>query len=111
QTSPGAIVGTRYIDIADATRGVKGSICDTSFATTLKQIQNQIFELSTRFILNRVPIPASIRVLVDGNAIPQDAVNGWTFDSEANAVVFHGSAIPQQGAKIGIDFDPVTVRE
>ena len=111
QTSPGAIKGLRYIELADATRGIKGSICDSSFSESLRTIQNQIFELSTRFVLNRVPIPESIRVTVNGNAVLRDTVNGWTFDPEANAVVFHGSAIPQQGARIGINFDPVTVRE
>jgi hypothetical protein len=111
QTSPNAIVGQRYIEIADATRGIKGSICDASFADSLKAIQNQIFELSTRFTLNRIPIPESITVVVDGVSISEDPANGWTFDAEANAVVFHGTAIPAQGARIAIDFDPVTVRE
>jgi hypothetical protein len=104
---PTTLIGQRYIDLANATNGVLGSICDTSYATSLDFIQQHITELSTQFYLSETPNPATIQVMVDNQVIAQDAVNGWTYDSSANSIVFHGSAVPTTGAQIGVSFDPV----
>lgn len=101
------IIGQRYISLANATGGVLADLCSPSYATALTQIQQKIVELSTQFVLSRVPDPASIRVWVDGASVPNDATNGWTYVSSSNSVVFHGTAIPEQGASINVTFDPV----
>lgn len=104
--STGSIMGTRYTQLTQATGGVSGSICDASYANTLVQMQNLISELSTQFYLTQVPVVNTIVVLVNGNLIGNDAVNGWTYNSTANSIVFHGSSIPAQGASINVDFIP-----
>lgn len=104
------IIGQRYIDLANKTDGVLGSICDASYATALDQIQSKIAELSTQFYLSRVPDVSTIVVKVNSVLISQGATNGWTYNDTNNSVVFHGSAVPQQGADIVIDFTPVTVK-
>lgn len=104
------IIGQRYIDLATQTNGVIGSICDPNFAGTLDAIQEKILELSTEFYLQRAPIASSIVVSVNSVAIPQDPVNGWTFDSANNGIIFHGSAIPASGADISVNFDPTTIK-
>lgn len=36
---------------------------------------------------------SSIRVAYQGQAVPYDARNGWTFDKSTNCILFHGSAV------------------
>lgn len=104
--SPSSIIGQRYIQIAAATNGVVGSICDTSYASTLNQIQQNIVELSTQFYLTKTPDPTTITVSVGGVSVPQDATNGWTYLSASNSIEFHGTAVPPQGADISVNFTP-----
>jgi hypothetical protein len=101
---------TRYAAMADATKGVKANICG-DFASELDIITSQIIKLTAVFKLNRIPLENSIRVAVDGVSTPNDAVNGWTYRSTDNSVVFHGTSIPAANAKIKIDFDPVDLSQ
>jgi hypothetical protein len=103
-------VGVRYKQLIDATEGISGSICDTSFATSLQLIAGRISELSTQFYLGREPVPSSIRVWVNDVEILENVSNGWTYHSDTNSIRFHGSAIPPQDAKIRVSFDPVTIK-
>lgn len=107
--SSSAIVGQRYMEFANKTNGVLGSICDSSYADALISIQKSIVELGTQFYLDRAPIVSSITVHVDGASVFESAVNGWTYNSAANSLIFHGSAIPGSGASIQVDFDPVSL--
>ena len=110
QSHPAAQIGIRYGQLVDATGGIKGSLC-SNFSSTLDALQNHLAELSTQFILNRVPVESSIQVIVNGQLVPNDASNGWTYDAALNSIFFHGTAIPAQGAQIIINFDPVTIVE
>jgi hypothetical protein len=101
-----SIIGVRYMELAAKTDGVLGSICDTSFADTLTAIQNHILELGTQFYLDAPPIPETIQVRVNNILISQNSTNGWTYNADANSVVFHGDAIPESGAAINVTFDP-----
>lgn len=106
--SPSTIIGQRMIQLSNATSGILGSVCDASFANSLNLIQEHIAELSTEFQLQYPPQVNTIVVVVNGVNIPQDSTNGWTYDSTANAIVFHGNAIPPQGATISINFTPTS---
>ena len=99
------------MSVENATNGIIGSICDTDFSTNLAEISNRIVELSIRFKLSREPIPASITVRVNSVNVLENATNGWTYVAEAGShyVEFHGTATPQQGAAIQVDFDPVSL--
>jgi hypothetical protein len=103
----GGIIGQRYIQMADATRGVVGSICG-NFAQDLAAISSGILRLSTQFFLSREPVPSTIKVYVNGSLVPNDPVNGWTYDPATISILFGDNAIPPQGAAIGVDFDPVS---
>ncbi|MES2768265.1 MAG: hypothetical protein V4596_03890 [Bdellovibrionota bacterium] len=107
----GASQGNRFMSIATATAGILGSICDTNFSDSLEDIASRIVELSTRFKLSREPLPSSIVVKVNSVEIPQNATNGWVYiaDSGSHYVEFRGTATPQQGAAISVDFDPVSL--
>ncbi|NJL25568.1 MAG: hypothetical protein HC902_10610, partial [Calothrix sp. SM1_5_4] len=104
-------IGTRLMELADATGGVKGNICG-NFAEELSLISKSIVELSTQFFLgNKKPIPSTIQVFVNGALIPNVNSNtagtgGWYYNADANSIVFQGQFIPPQGAAIQVTFDP-----
>ncbi len=110
---PQATEGDRYVAISNASEGVVASICSSNFSTQLSQISNQILTLSTRFQLNREPIPSTLFVQVNGTTIPESTTNGWTYLNEGGFyfIEFRGSAIPPQGASISVLFDPVTINQ
>jgi hypothetical protein len=108
--APSTIVGTRYIDIANKTNGILGSVCDASFATSLNFIQQRIVELTTEFKLDREPNPSTITITINSVTLAQDATNGWTYDAASMSIRFHGTGVPPAGAKIGISFDPMNLR-
>lgn len=105
-----SIIGQRYMQLSQLTAGITGSICDASYATSLSNIQSQIVELSTRFTLNRIPDESTLSVIVNNAVVPKDPVNGWTYSSAMNAIIFHGTQVPPQGASIQVNFVPTTVK-
>lgn len=108
----GRIIGTRYGQLVDATDGIKGSLCG-DFASELENISDKIVSLATQFYLSRVPKVSTIKVIVDGTVVPVAAENpgpttgGWTYDANANSIVFSGDHIPAQGSQIDITYDPL----
>lgn len=102
-------VGQRYIQLADATGGQKISLC-SDFSQSLQLLSQSIVELSSVFQLTREPIPETIVVTVNGVNVPQDAINGWTYDAATMSIAFHGQGIPQAGADVRINFDPKGVK-
>jgi hypothetical protein len=104
--SSSTIVGQRYIEIANKTDGVLGSICDSSYASSLTVIKNKIIELSTRFPLDRSANSSTIQVVVNGVTVPQSTSNGWSYDSSSNSILFHGTATPAQGSRITVNYTP-----
>lgn len=109
-SSPTTVVGQRYMDLANQTGGIVGSICDASYANSLNFIQQRIVELTTQFALATAPDPASIVVTVNNAVVPQDATNGWTYDATTNAITFHGTAVPPASAAINVQFNPLTLK-
>lgn len=105
----GRKIGTRYMELADATGGSKNSICST-FDSVLNNISTHIAEqIKAQFFLTRTPILTSIRVIIEGILIPQDAINGWSYDAATNSVSVHGTYTPAAGASVTINFDPESV--
>lgn len=104
--------GHRYQELSDLSGGVKASICG-DFATALDDIAQTIIEKTVEFSLTDTPAdPNKLQVSVKNSGeteftvVPQDVDNGWTYNATANSIVFHGSAIPGQGAEISILYDP-----
>jgi hypothetical protein len=104
-----SIQGQRYVQISQDSQGIQGSLCDTSYATSLTSIASQIATLSTQFFLTKIPQVSTIVVTVNGKAIVQDPANGWTYNSTTNSIQFHGTAVPAQGAAINVNFVPTTI--
>ncbi|MCK6549217.1 choice-of-anchor D domain-containing protein [Myxococcota bacterium] len=102
-----AEAGARYYDAAQQLGGQFGSICSASWNTLLQNIGLGVFALRTAWTLSRPADPASITVRVNGNAVPGNATNGWTFDSTTNTITFHGSAVPPAGASVSVQYGAV----
>ena len=102
----GRKIGQRYIELADLTNGSKNSLC-SSFDTSLDNISSTIEgSQAAVYKLNKTPVLSSIRVIINNIIIPQDATNGWTYDSVANSIEIHGSYKPATGDNVLINFDP-----
>lgn len=102
-------ISTRYMALSDATGGTKNSLC-SPFDSILNNISASIASnVQAQFQLNRVPVISSIRVIINGVLVPQDAQNGWTYDATTKIVTVHGSYSPEAGANIVINFDPESV--
>jgi hypothetical protein len=107
--SPTTIIGQRYIDLANATNGVTGSICDANYASSLNYIQQQIISLTTQFKLTTVPDVSTIIVTVDGSTVPESSVNGWSYSTANNSIIFNGTAVPAASSTINVQFTPVSL--
>lgn len=102
-------IATRYMELSDLTGGTKNSLC-SPFDTVLNNISAQIAgNVQAQFQLNRTPIVSSIRVIINGVLVPEDAANGWTYDTATKIVTVHGTYSPEAGANIIINFDPESV--
>lgn len=102
-------ISTRYMELSDATGGTKNSLC-SPFDSVLNNISTQIASnVQAQFQLNRTPIESTIRVIVDGILIPQDATNGWSYNAASRTITIHGSYFPESGAHITINFDPASL--
>jgi hypothetical protein len=99
----------RYEALVAASGGTLISLC-SDFTQSLQDLSKSIVQLSSKFQLNRIPVESSIVVIVDGVTVPHDAANGWIYESASNSIAFYGTAIPQAGADVVINFDPAGVK-
>jgi hypothetical protein len=100
---------TRIMDLVSQTNGILGDICQADFGGSMAEMASQIAVLSSQFFLDRIPNVSSITISVNGVAISEDVVNGWTYSPDANSILFHGSSIPPQDSVIQVNFDPVSL--
>ena len=105
----GRKIGNRYKELVTLSGGAAVSLCE-DFGSNLQLISDKILELNSSFQISREPIIATIKIVVDGKEVPQDSVNGWTYDSTTKIITFHGSSIPASGANINISFEPVSAK-
>jgi hypothetical protein len=97
----------RYIAIANNTGGVVESICAANWGQTLANIGLNSFGLRRQFTLSSRPVPVTIAVSVNGNAVPNTTAGGqvnWTYDASTNSVSFSAAAVPPAGSTITITY-------
>lgn len=108
----GRMIGQRVGELADATGGLKTSLCG-NFANDLASIAENILSLATQFHLSRIPKVETIVVKVNGSVVPNKDNNpgpqtgGWEYVSDTNSIKFTGDYIPAAGSSISVTFDPV----
>lgn len=105
----GRKVATRYMQLADITGGTKNSLC-SAFDSVLNNISTSIASNNqAQFKIDKQPVLDSIRVIINGVLVPQDATNGWTYNATTLTITVHGSYSPEAGASITINFDPAPI--
>lgn len=98
--------GNDWIAIADATGGVKESLCAKSYATAASNIRERVVHMITDYKLSKKPVLESIVVRINGVDIMRNAINGWDYIEATNSIRFYGTAVPPANADIRIDFKP-----
>lgn len=103
----GRKIGNRYIELANLTGGTTNSLC-APFDQTLDNISATIqTQMLPVFQLSKKPIVNSIRVIIDDVLVPENTVDGWSYDAIANTITINGSTFkPTPNSKIIINFDP-----
>ena len=91
-----ADLGTGYVEIANATSGQIGSVCQTDLGPTMQIIIEDIVASSSPVVLHHFPISVSVAVAKDGVALERSREDGFDYRSSANTIVF-----------VQQDFDPL----
>ena len=98
--------GDKYISTSESTGGLVVDICTGDFQGALQDLSLAAAGLSSNFTLNRVPNSENnIEVSINGQSIPQDTQNGWTYDSVTNSIRFHGNFVPLEGDSIDVVYE------
>ena len=98
--------GTKYMDAAYQTGGFIIDICTDNFNIAMQEVALAAAGLVVRFPLEQEPTSmSSITVTVDGQEVPQDLFNGWTYDARDNAIIFHGDSIPENGSSVYVTYE------
>ena len=97
--------GARYIDATDLTGGFWASICTSDYQEVLQHISLAAAGMVIEFPLAQEPSSLSeLVVSVGGAEVIYDSIDGYTYRSEANSIVFHGSAIPGPGDSVNVQY-------
>lgn len=99
-----AAAAPRYRDAAMQLGGQFDSVCNQDWTQMLQNIGLDVFALRHSWTLSRPADPMTIVVRVDGNSVPQNSGNGFTFDPASNSISFHGSSIPNPGASVEVTY-------
>ena len=92
--------GTGYVDVANATGGVLGTICDSDWSTALANIGWISVTLADTFTLTLTPVAQTIEVYVNGSQL----LAGWSYDAGLNAVIFDPAYVPANGDSVDIHY-------
>jgi len=95
-----AYPGTGYVDVANSTGGVLGSICESDWSSVLTSIAWISLNLADTFTLTYQAIPNTIVVYVNGVQV----TTGWSYDANLNAVVFQAGYVPSDGDIVEVDY-------
>jgi hypothetical protein len=126
--------GTRYVALAEATGGIVGSICDSSFDSHLERLALDAVGLKRKFSLAVVPDVTTLEIevryrcdtpleqrgscetLKNGCAgkgpeyqglscvPPAGEPNGWTWEASTNSVFFNGDSVPGLRSAIVVSY-------
>ncbi|MFP5518487.1 MAG: hypothetical protein ACLGGX_01185 [Bdellovibrionia bacterium] len=102
--------GALFMALADMSNGVKESICTTNLGKAVSNIRARLMEVITEYKLSRFPEVSSIVVRIDNILVPQDIINGWSYNERRNSIYFHGAWVPKADSKIVVDFVPDLAR-
>ena len=97
--------GVRYLDLFKKVgNGLALTICNGTWGTTMQKLGLDAFVAIIEYYLSRQADPSTIVVKVNGTAVPNDPVNGYTYDPNTNSIVFGSKAVPPKGATIEVTY-------
>lgn len=102
--------GLKFMDVVSASGGSATSICNADLTQAVANVKARILEVVTEYHLASAPDIKTIKVYVNSVLVNQDQMNGWTYESNIQAVRFHGTAIPADGSKIFVDYTPAGIK-
>lgn len=93
---------TRYETAATLLGGPVHDPDEADWGPTLAELGASLGAEATNdaFQLSRSARAATLEVTVDGVDVPEDEVDGWTYDEASWFLTFHGDAVPPRGAEI-----------
>jgi hypothetical protein len=98
--------GDRYLALVDRSGGTGASICSNNMSQALANVRQRIAEMMSEYRLGREPIVSTLQVAVNGQLLPNDPVNGWTYVADGYIIRFNGTAVPPAGSDIRIAYQP-----
>jgi hypothetical protein len=102
----GVNYGAKYIEAANSTDGFVTDIYSENYEAAMQEISFAAAGMVVSFTLERTPMSLStMKVYANGQEVPQDLYNGWTYDSASNSLTFHGDSIPEPGASVTIQYE------
>lgn len=96
------------------TNGQYFSLCDSDFGGLLANSARDLMaKVGTRLLLGEWPGPNTIRVFFQGSEVPNDPVNGWSYDPVSNSIQIGPNFDPGTvtDGELQVIFDPATVSE
>jgi hypothetical protein len=110
QVNSGAKEGSRYVDVAEQTDGVLGSICSDDFGDIVTELSLASSRLTDTFYLSHLPDPETLVVAVDGEDI--DCESGdWRYErgekngEDVGMIVFERAKMPPPQSRISVGYD------
>jgi hypothetical protein len=85
------------------TGGQFESVCN-NWGNSLSSVAAGSVTLADSFALSQEPLEGSITITVDGD----DVTSGWTYDPATNEIVFDADAVPENGAEVKVNYEPVS---
>lgn len=102
--------GLKFMDVVTASGGTATTICSSDLTIAVQNIQARILEVVTHYYMSQVPNISTIKVYEAGVLVLQDPLNGWTYDSSIQSLVFHGASIPPDGTPFHVDYTPSSIQ-
>lgn len=103
-TCPDVYEGSRYIQTVGLMGGLPGDICQSDWSSMMRDLGLNATGIHTRFQLSEAAQPDTIVVNVDELEVPEDPIDGWTYDVATWWLEFHGGSVPQRGAAISVEY-------
>ncbi len=103
--------GKRYIEVANQTGGLVGSICEDSFAPIMTEIGEITFVPKIQFFLSRLADPASIELKVNG-VVCKASSNTWRYDAPSNSIIFEldGTCMPLADDMVWVKYETLCLK-
>lgn len=93
-----------YTDAPNAINGVI-DVPMTGEGTTDSSVEDSYTQGTAGYHLSRQADPGTIVVTVNGVQVPDDPMNGYSYDPGTNSIVFGSAAVPPAGATIDVTYD------